>query len=905
MGSAKLNKSDQDGMESASSSQPFWKKGSLFWGVYIGVVLVFLVGVFYLPCWVHHHKSLSDKIDEMQQTICSEKNYIKALHERSLLIDDQERKTEIGWEIEDRNTKVKTLEQQCDVLRKAADFTGRHVLLPRHGASAPTDASADASAAVLSQARECMERAQDSSDQVDDLSSRFITFILTAGTLFIASLGVWSWRKAAEFEKENDKIREQSERVSADLKGVHLQLCDVRYVSASLTGDMLSEKNLKRKAQSKYKDALAILDAGLKEHCNQDFLHEKTIVLNKLGDIQVEYGDFKQARKHYQESQDAAMRLVEIDGRKMRYQRDLLFSYRKLGDVAMKRGDMNRARKSFEQAIEQIKNLPKTLHGEDHALMLHDQNAVLRKLGEVAKERGDLGKALQYIENAMEVANDLLDKDSDHVKWRRDRMLSLVEKAKILQDMGSVNSALEACQNALQSADESLPEDSESVERLFDRSTLLGVQTSIEMKRGDLSSAEKYCSERLRLVNYLVKLDRHNTLWRKEQSAALKAEGDVLLRCGQYDAAKKNYRKALDIAKNLVELDGSNWQWQSDLRVMLNIFGNLFQAHEEYEESEKQYSHAFTIAENLVRLDKNNWLRLRDLSVSSDNWGNALRLCKKYQEAEKKCRYALDISEKLAQKDAFNALWQSDLKFSLENLGNLLKARNEGEDWKEAESCYRRALEIAEELVAKDGRNAQWQRDLRMSLNNLGNLLQQRNEGEDWKEAESYHRRALEIAEELVAKDGSNAQWRRDLFGSLNNVGNLLQQRNEGKDWEEAERCHRRALKIMEELVAKDGSNAQWQRNLWMTLNNFGNFLRERNEGEDRKEAEGNYRRALAIADELVKKDDGNAQRQRDLRMSLRALGFLLQKRDEEGDAEEAGVLLSRAKAISDLQDAS
>ena len=654
-----------------------------------------------------------------------------------------------------------------------------------------------------------MERAQDSSDRVDDLSWRFITFILTAGTLFIAGLGVWSWRKASEFEKENDKIREQSEQVNENLEDMRLKLCDARYMSASLMGDMFAEKNLKRKAQSKYKDALAILDEVLKENCHPEFLHEKTIVLNKLGDIQVEYGNFKEARRYYQESQDEAMRLIKSDEDNLEYQRDLLFSYKKIGDMDMKRGDMNRARQSLEQALLRIDNLIKILHGGDLALIQHDQNAVLRKLGAVVKERGDMGKALQYIDNAMEVANDLLDKDASYVKWQRDRMLSLMEKAKILQDMGSVNSALETCKHALQSADELLSKDFDNVERLFDRSTILGVLTSIEMKRGDLSSAEVYCNERMQIVDHLVKQDGYNTQWQKEQSAALKAMGDVWKECGQYDSAEKQYRNALNIAENLVELDGSNWQWQSDLRASLN------------------------------------------------------------------------------------------------DLANLLQARNKGEDWKEAEGCYRHALKIANELVKKDGSNAQWKRGLSGSLNNLANLLQARSEGGDRKEAENCYRHALKISDELVKNDESNAQRKRDLWCSWHNLGNLLQASNEDEDWKESEGCYRSALKIAERLVEKDGSNAQWQGDLWMSLNNLGNLLQARNEGEDRKEAEGCYRRALEIAEKLVKMDGSNVQWQRDLMWSLRALGFLFLERGEEGDAEEAEALFARAQAISDTLDES
>ena len=66
------------------------------------------------------------------------------------------------------------------------------------------------------------------------------------------------------------------------------------------------------------------------------------------------------------------------------------------------------------------------------------------------------------------------------------------------------------------------------------------------------------------------------------------------------------------------------------------------------------------------------------------------------------------IRKRLAASDADNAEWQRDLSVSYEKIGNVLVKQGKLAD---ALTSYRASLVIAERLAASDVGNAEWQRD--------------------------------------------------------------------------------------------------------------------------------------------------------------------------------------------------
>jgi tetratricopeptide (TPR) repeat protein len=93
-------------------------------------------------------------------------------------------------------------------------------------------------------------------------------------------------------------------------------------------------------------------------------------------------------------------------------------------------------------------------------------------------------------------------------------------------------------------------------------------------------------------------------------------------------------------------------------------------------------------------------------------------------------RQTIEIGERLAQQDPNNAEWQRDLSISQNKIGDILAAQGEGAA---ALTAYRASLAIAERLAQQDPNNAEWQTDVVVSC---------------WKLAQSI----AEIAEDEIDK---------------------------------------------------------------------------------------------------------------------------------------------------------
>ena len=72
----------------------------------------------------------------------------------------------------------------------------------------------------------------------------------------------------------------------------------------------------------------------------------------------------------------------------------------------------------------------------------------------------------------------------------------------------------------------------------------------------------------------------------------------------------------------------------------------------------------------------------------------------------------LAIAEALAKRDPANTEWQRDLSVSHEQIGDVLVAQGDGPA---ALRAYQEGLAIGEALAKRDPANTEWQRDLSVS----------------------------------------------------------------------------------------------------------------------------------------------------------------------------------------------
>src|SRR4029453_16397794 len=73
-------------------------------------------------------------------------------------------------------------------------------------------------------------------------------------------------------------------------------------------------------------------------------------------------------------------------------------------------------------------------------------------------------------------------------------------------------------------------------------------------------------------------------------------------------------------------------------------------------------------------------------------------------------------------------------------------------------TSYQIALAILERLAARDPANTEWQRDLSISYNKIGDVQRAQR---DQQAALSSYQQSLQIAEKLAARDPAKPEWQR------------------------------------------------------------------------------------------------------------------------------------------------
>jgi tetratricopeptide (TPR) repeat protein len=120
-------------------------------------------------------------------------------------------------------------------------------------------------------------------------------------------------------------------------------------------------------------------------------------------------------------------------------------------------------------------------------------------------------------------------------------------------------------------------------------------------------------------------------------------------------------------------------------------------------------------------------------------------------------REGLGIADKLAKSASGNADWQRDLEISFNRIGDVQKAQD---NLSGALKSYRDGLAISDRLAKSASGNPGWQRDLALSFELIGDV--QKAQGDRPAAVKSY-RHGLDIADKLTKSDPSNAEWQRDL----------------------------------------------------------------------------------------------------------------------------------------------
>ena len=230
----------------------------------------------------------------------------------------------------------------------------------------------------------------------------------------------------------------------------------------------------------------------------------------------------------------------------------------------------------------------------------------------------------------------------------------------------------------------------------------------------------------------------------------------------------------------------------------------------------------------------------------SCNWGATRKAFERYQEA-------MTILESRGAAEPDRADYQRDLSVSYDRLGDLLRALGQGEA---ARQYYPQALEIRQRLVAAEPRRL----PARLSVSYNG-----------WVTARALPRegRASTTHRPWRSRLPDRADYQRDLSVSYDKLGDLLQALGQG---EAARQYYQQALEIRQRLAVAEPDRADYQRDL-SVLRRWATCSRP---GPRRRGAPVLPTGSLEIAQRLAVAEPDRADYQRDLSISYEQLGDLL-----------------------------
>jgi non-specific serine/threonine protein kinase/serine/threonine-protein kinase len=257
---------------------------------------------------------------------------------------------------------------------------------------------------------------------------------------------------------------------------------------------------------------------------------------------------------------------------------------------------------------------------------------------------------------------------------------------------------------------------------------------------------------------------------------------------------------------------------------------------------------------------------------------------------------ALDYLNRLAAESAGDPALQNELLRGYVKVGDVqgnLYESSLGETAQASES-YGKALAIAEQLLARNPSNLEARREVARVTVKLAEV-----EALGGRAADSVkkYRRAVEMFETLASANPGDSQLRRDLLQALNRQA--FAERNHLGDLAGARRTYERALQIAETILATEPKNREARRAVALGNERLGEVLGSSGAVEEGAER---LRSALRTYEQLSGMYPGDTSIQRDVAMTSTVLGDILasHKNAEALEYYRRGLRITRGLAQKD-----
>ena len=233
-------------------------------------------------------------------------------------------------------------------------------------------------------------------------------------------------------------------------------------------------------------------------------------------------------------------------------------------------------------------------------------------------------------------------------------------------------------------------------------------------------------------------------------------------------------------------------------------------------------------------------------------------------------------------------------------MGDVLILRRQEGDSAKVLTHYTRSLDLAEALLEANPASGEAARDVWLSLNKLGDFLAMCRQPGDADKALGYYTRGLDLRETLLKANPGSGEAARDVSVSLEKLGHFLATRGQPGDADKALGYYTRGLDLRETLLKANPGSGEAARDVSVSLNKLGAFLAKRGQLGDADKALGYFTRSLDLRETLLKANPGSGVAARDVSVSLNTLGDFLATRGQPGDAEKAFGFYTRGLEIAE-----
>jgi CHAT domain-containing protein len=503
------------------------------------------------------------------------------------------------------------------------------------------------------------------------------------------------------------------------------------------------------------KDLKIAEEIALKEKANDIFLLSRTAE----GQIMQTLGEYKKAFKIHALSLQAAEKLLSNDSDNELFRsifQTNLSAIATLGNLFYDMGFLLQAQSCYELYALISKILPEK--NRENVSYQSSVGTNLMNLGNLLAEEECFEYAKQSYEKALELKEKLLEIDHQNLKYLSDVAMILYNLGNLLWDMGYFNEAKKRYEKSLDISEKILKTDPKNAVYQSDVGIALNDLGALLWHMGLFVEAKLRYEEALKIREKLLKTYPENILYQSQVGTTLNNLGTFFRDIGLTEEALLRYERALEIREKILEMDSTKLEYKSDIGATLNNLGNLLWEMNHLGEAEKKYNGALDIYESLLEAKPENVMYKSELGGIFNNVGNVLWDMGNVGEAKQKFERALKIYEELIKKYPEHETYQSLMATTLLNLGSFLSfmgylsskaSVRQGHQstfkryTEEAEQRYKTALEIYKKLIKIDPKNIAYKSSTATILNNLGNLLREK---EKYLAAIELHSEALDYA---------------------------------------------------------------------------------------------------------------------------------------------------------------